>query len=65
MFDEFVIKSGDNRRDAVDFEEVVLIVENGIDIVLIVAKICEGEVFIALLFIHFRKGSVGASKEEG
>ena len=42
MFDEFVIKSGNDRRDAVDFEEVVLIVENGIDKVLIVAEISEG-----------------------
>ena len=41
MFDEFVIKSGDDRRDAVDFEEVVLIVENGIDKVLVIAEICE------------------------
>lgn len=65
MFDEFVIKSGNDRRDAVDFEEVVLIVENGIDKVLVVAKISEGEVFIALFVIHIRKVSVGAGKEEG
>ena len=64
MFDEFVIKSGNDRRDAVDFEEVVFIVENGIDKVLVVAEISEREVFIALFFIHFRKVSVGASKEE-
>ncbi len=64
MFDEFVIESGDNRRDAVDFEEVVFVVENGIDKVLVVAEISEGEVFIALFFIYFRKVSVGASKEE-
>jgi len=64
MFDEFVIESGDDRRDAVDFEEVVLIVENGIDKVLVVAEISEREVFIALFFIHFRKVSVGAGKEE-
>ena len=64
MFDEFVIESGDDRRDAVDFEEVVLIVENRIDKVLIAAEISEGEVFIALFFIYFRKVSVGASKEE-
>ena len=42
MFDEFVIESGDDRRDAVDFEEVVLIVENRIDKVLVVAEISEG-----------------------
>ena len=64
MFDEFVIKSGNDRSDAVDFEKVVLIVENGIDKVLVVAKISEGEVFIALFVIYFRKVSVGASKEE-
>ena len=64
MFDEFVIKSGNDRRDAVDFEEVVFIVENGIDKVLIAAEISEREVFIALFFIHFRKVSVGTSKEE-
>ena len=64
MFDEFVIESGDDRRDAVDFEKVVLIVENRIDKVLIVAEISEREVFIALFVIHFRKVSVGASKEE-
>ena len=64
MFDEFVIESGDDRRDAVDFEEVVLIVENRIDKVLVVAEISEREVFIALFFIYFRKVSVGASKEE-
>ena len=65
MFDEFVIESGDDRRDAVDFEEVVLIVENRIYKVLIVAEISEREVFIALFVIYFRKVSVGASKEEG
>lgn len=40
-FDEFVIESGNDRRDAVDFEEVVFIVENGIDKVLIAAEISE------------------------
>ena len=63
-FDEFVIESGDDRSDAVDFEEVVLIVENGIDKVLVAAEISEREVFIALFFIYFRKVSVGAGKEE-
>ena len=43
MFDEFVIKSGNDRRDAVDFEEVVLIVENGIDKVLVVAQISQAQ----------------------
>ena len=56
MFDEFVIKSGNDRRDAVDFEEVVFIVENGIDKVLIVAEISEREVFIALFVIDISFG---------
>ena len=42
MFDELVIESGDDRSDAVDFEEVVFVVENRIDKVLVVAEISEG-----------------------
>lgn len=41
MFDELVIESGDDRSDAVDFEEVVFVIENGIDKVLVVAEISE------------------------